>query len=50
MKKIPIKALALSFNYYQRNAYNIYYGEPIFYDKEGNILKDCSGIRLWTKQ
>jgi len=50
MKEIPIRAKVLSFDVYEKHAFNTYYGEPTFYDKEGNILKSCNGIKLWTNQ
>jgi len=50
MKELPLKATEVSFDSFKRNSYNIYYGELTFYDKEGNILKSCNGIRLWTNQ
>lgn len=38
MKPIPKRAAYISFNI-EINSYNIEYGKPIFYDREGNNLK-----------
>ena len=50
MKEIPTRSTELSFEDYREGMYNVFYGEPTFYDTEGNILKDCNGIKLWAKQ
>ncbi len=49
-REIPLRAIEMSFNEYEKHACNIDYGEPAFYNEEGNILKDCNNIRLWTSQ
>jgi len=49
-RELPLQAIEMSFNEYEKNFHNIDYGEPIFYNEEGNILKDCNDIRLWTSQ
>jgi len=36
--RIPEEAREIEF-YMEKNAFNIEYGEPIFYDREGNVLK-----------
>ena len=43
MKEIPTGANYVSFNM-QINMYNIGYGNPDFYNKEGNVLKTCKLI------
>ena len=49
-RELPLRAIEMSFDEYEKNFRNINYGEPIFYNQEGNILKDCNNIRLWASQ
>ena len=50
IKELPLRAIEMSFYEYGKHFHNINYGEPTFYSEEGNILKDCNGIRLWASQ
>lgn len=50
MKEIPVRSIEVSFQDYRKGMYSITYGEPTFYNAEGNILKDCNGIKLWANQ
>ncbi len=38
MKRIPEHAEEISFDEYEKHAYNIFYGDPTFYDSQGNII------------
>lgn len=49
-KELPLQAIEMSFNEYEKHFHNVNYGEPAFYNEEGSILKDCNNIRLWTSQ
>ena len=48
-RELPLRAIEMNFKEYEKH-FNINYGEPTFYNEEGNILKDCNGIRLWASQ
>jgi len=49
-RELPLRAIEMSFDEYEKHFHNINYGEPTFYSEEGNILKDCNVIRLWASQ
>jgi hypothetical protein len=38
MREIPVSSVSIVF-YMEKNAFNIEYGVPRFYDSQGNILK-----------
>ena len=38
MKEIPKEATEMSFDEYEKHAYNTFYGVPTFYNSQGNII------------